>query len=287
MSQEKPLEEPSQGADNPTAITPNTENSLAASSLERGEKAPVVDSAPSGRPKTPQLDDQKQRLPFSRLISAYLCLATFFYVSFMDVNSTTTALPAISKTLNAANSITWAGTAYLIAQAAFQVLYGRFSDIFGRKPVLIFCVSMLIGGDILCGFAQNPTWLYTCRALSGIGGGGISSLVQIIVSDLVSLKERGKYQGILSGAIGLGAASGPFIAAGFLKHGDEGWRWAFWLPAILAAFFLPLLLIFLPAKPVTGSWKEKVYKIDWLGLGTCVVAMLFILVSLKLYWAFR
>lgn len=241
------------------------------------EKGPVSVSSPTTNPRV-HLDDQNQRLPFKRLITVYACLATCFFVSFLDVNSTTTALPAIAKTLHAQNSITWAGTSYLIAQTAFQVLYGRLSDIFGRKPVLLFCLAMLIFGDILSGFSQNSTWLYACRAFSGIGGGGISSLVQIIVSDLVSLKERGKYQGILSGAIGLGAATGPFIAAGLLKTGPEGWRWAFWVPAMLAGLCVPVLVVFLPAKPVTGTWQEKVRKIDGIGLGTSVVAMLFILV---------
>lgn len=242
---------------------------------------PQLTSAPSLRriiSKTYRLDDQNQRLPFARLITVYLCLATCVFVSFLDVNSTTTSLPAIAKSLNAQNSITWAGTSYLIAYAAFQVLYGRMSDIFGRKPILLWAVGMLIFGDILCGFARNPTWLYVCRALSGIGGGGISSLVQIIISDLVSLKERGKYQGMISAAIGLGAASGPFVSAGFLETGPEGWRWAFWVPAMLAASCIPCLVFLLPAKPITGSWRDKVRKIDWLGLGSSVVAMLFILV---------
>jgi MFS family permease len=237
----------------------------------------VVSRAP--KTGTSTLDDQNQRLPFKQLIIAYLCLAICFFVSFMDVNSTTTALPAVADTLNAQNSITWAGTSYLIAQTAFQVLYGRLSDIFGRKPVLIFCVAMLITGDILCGFAQSGPWLFICRALSGIGGGGISSLVQITISDLVSLKDRGKYQGMLSGAIGLGSGCGPFVAAGLLRTGPTGWRWAFWIPAMLAAVCVPLLMIYLPSKPITGTWKDKVRKIDWAGLGSSVVATLFVLVS--------
>jgi MFS family permease len=248
-----------------------------------GEKmitqVPVLEVSPAQKGKLPVLDDQNQRLPFRQLILAYLCLATCLFVSFLDVNSTTTSLPAIAKSLNSQNSITWAGTSYLIAQTAFQILYGRLSDIFGRKPVLLLCVSALILGDILCGFAENGPWLYTCRALSGIGGGGISSLVQITVSDLVSLKERGKYQGVLSAALGLGAASGPFIAAALLETGPEGWKWAFWIPAMLAAVCVPFLVLYLPSKPISGTWGEKLKKIDWAGLGTSVVAMLFILVS--------
>jgi len=228
-----------------------------------------------------EIHDQTSRLPFTRLISAYLCLAAIYFISSLDINSVATALPAISRSLDAGNSITWAGTAYLMGQTSFQVLYGRLSDIFGRKPVLLISTGFLVVGDILCGFAQNPTWLYICRALSGIGGGGISSLVQIIVSDLVSMKERGKYQGILNGAIGLGSSVGPFIAASLLRDSvSSGWRWIFWLPPILGSTCAILMWRFLPLKPVTGSWKEKLGKIDWFGLGMAVFGMVFFLVSI-------
>ncbi|KAI1080139.1 major facilitator superfamily-domain-containing protein [Whalleya microplaca] len=227
-----------------------------------------------------QIHDQSSRLPFHRLMIAYTCLAFIFFISYFDVNSVSTALPAISHSLDAGNTITWTGTAYLLGQTVFQPLYGRLSDIFGRKPVLMICISFLIFGDILCGFAQNMIWLYTCRALSGIGGGGISSLVSIIVSDLVSLKERGKYQGMLSAAIGLGSSTGPFIAAALLRD-PEGWRWTFWVSPILAAGCMVLTWIFLPLKPVVGSWREKMAKIDWLGIFTAVTGIVFLLVPIN------
>lgn len=243
-------------------------------SVETGQ---APDGSPPGPPQ-PQVTDYTQRLPFARLMAVYMCLATCFFVSFLDVNAVSTALPAIGRSLGASSSITWVGTAYLLAQCAFQVLYGRLADIFGRKAVLLGCVLGLVAGDILCGFAQNGPWLYTCRAISGIGGGGISSLVQITVSDLVSLKERGKYQGILSGAIGLGAGVGPFAAGALIQGDPERWRWAFWLPAMLAALCVPPLIILLPQKPVVGSWQTKVRNVDWIGLVTIVIGILFILV---------
>ncbi|KIW77236.1 hypothetical protein Z517_09682 [Fonsecaea pedrosoi CBS 271.37] len=235
---------------------------------------------PEAKPQT-ELTDQTQRLPFARLIIVYLCLAMCFFVSFLDVNSTTTALPAIARSLGISSTITWVGTSYLLAQCAFQVLYGRLADIFGRKPVLIGCVLSLIIGDILCGFAKNGPWLYTCRAIGGIGGGGISSLVQITVSDLVSLKERGKYQGLLSGAIGLGAGAGPFTSAALVQGHDGRWPWAFWVPAILASLCIPPLVILLPQKPVVGNWKDKVRKVDWMGLLTAVTGILFVLIPVN------
>lgn len=205
------------------------------------EKALMTESLDPTPEPISGLQDQTSRLPFKKLIYAYICLSAIYFISILDINSVATALPSISHSLGAGNTITWTGTAYVMGQTAFQPLYGRLSDIFGRKIILILCIFFLIIGDLLCGFAQNVIWLYSCRALSGIGGGGISSLVQITASDLVSLKDRGKYQGILSCAIGLGAATGPFIAAGIMAKSTDGWRWIFWVPPILAtvvsAFF--------------------------------------------------
>lgn len=257
-------------------ITPSQEHDF----VEFSEASPENVVTRTVPPNSVQgIEDQTSRLPFGRLISAYSCLAAIYFISSLDINSVATALPVISRSLNAGNSITWTGTAYLMGQTAFQVLYGRLSDIFGRKPILFTCVGFLILGDLLCGFAKTATWLYVCRALSGVGGGGISSLVQITVSDLVSLKDRGKYQGLLSGAIGLGSSAGPFIAASMLRNGKAGWRWIFWVPPILAAACVVLMWMSLPLKTVAGSWQDKLRKIDWFGLGVAVAGMLFLLVG--------
>lgn len=228
------------------------------------------------------IDDQTSRLPFGRLMLVYACLSTAYFTSTLDTNAVASALPAIGNSLNASNTITWAGTAYLMGQAAFQPLYGRLSDIFGRKSVLVMSLGFIVAGGLLCGYAQTPLWLYVCRALSGIGGGGVSSVVQIVVSDLVSMRDRGKYQGILSAAIGLGACTGPFIAADMLRRGEESWRWIFWIPSMLAGACVVCMWFLLPLKPVTGSWQEKIRKIDWYGLVAAVVAMVFLLVSIAL-----
>ncbi|KAH8725398.1 major facilitator superfamily domain-containing protein [Phaeosphaeriaceae sp. PMI808] len=210
-----------------------------------------------------ELEDQASRLPFARLMAAYLCLCLCYFTSYLDMNAVTTALPTITNALNAGPSITWAGTAYLLGQTAFQPLYGRLSDIAtGRKPILLVSVSCTVAGGLLC------------------GGGGISSLVAIIVSDLVSLKERGKYQGMISLAIGAGAMTGPFAAASLVRH-PNGWRWAFWLPAVLAALCLTLLLLLLPLKPVTGRWQDKARRIDWLGIAASVSGIVLFLIPIS------
>ena len=104
-------------------------------------------------------------------------------------------------------------------------------------------------------------------------------MVAIVVSDLVSMRDRGKYQGLLSTAIGLGSCTGPFIAAEMLRRGGEAWRWIFWMPPIMAATCLVFMQFLLPLKPVTGSWRDKLRKIDWFGLVVVVTAMVFLLVG--------
>lgn len=262
-----------------TGATLRTSNDVQITSTSRGEHG----STNSNLTNVHSIDDQTSRLPFGRLMLVYACLATAYFTSTLDINAVTTALPVIGISLNAGTTITWAGTAFLMGQAACQPLYGRLSDIFGRKPILLLSLAFIVIGGILCGFAQTPTWLYICRALSGVGGGGVSSVVQIVVSDLVSMRDRGKYQGILSAAIGLGSCSGPFIAAEMLRRGGEAWRWIFWVPPILASGCLVCMGFLLPLRPVTGIWKEKVRKIDWLGLVVVVTAMVFLLVSFCAY----
>ncbi|KAL6922248.1 hypothetical protein FSHL1_006212 [Fusarium sambucinum] len=228
-----------------------------------------------------ELEDQSQRLPFFRLVLAYLCLCFCYLISYLDMNSVATSLPTISEALDTGPTVTWVGTSYLLGQLSFQPLYGRISDITGRKPVLLFSMGCIVIGGVLCGFARAPVWLYVCRTISGIGGGGISSSVAIIVSDLVSLRSRGKYQGFISLAVGTGAASGPFVAAGLIQITTDGWRWVFWVPAIMGAVCFVLLILLLPLKPVSGSLKEKIQKIDWWGVLASIAGIVLTVISIN------
>jgi MFS family permease len=96
--------------------------------------------------------------------------------------------------LDTGTSTPWIEASFLIASTAFQLINGRLSDIFGRKNLLIVCLVLMAVGDPACGFARNAVQLFAFRSVAGIGGGGVNSLVMIIVSDITTLENRGKYQ---------------------------------------------------------------------------------------------
>lgn len=143
------------------------------------------------------LHDQTQLLPKKQLILVFSIMSLALLVCFIDQNGIGVLLPSIAKDLHAESSISWAGTSALIANTIFQVLYGRMSDLFGRKNILISACILLSLSDLACGLSVNSTMLYIFRGLAGVANGGITSLTMMIVSDVVTLTDRGKYQGIL------------------------------------------------------------------------------------------
>jgi len=225
------------------------------------------------------LHDQTQVLPKKELILVFVIMALALMVCFIDQNGIGVLLPDIARDLHASSSISWAGTSALIANTVFQVLYGRLSDLFGRKNILILALVLLSLSDLACGLSVNSTMLYIFRGLAGVANGGITSLTMMIVSDIVTLQERGKYQGILGAMVGLGNALGPLIGSAFALH--TTWRGLFY-------FLAPLIMV-----TVVGSWKylpsnmpklnvqETLAKIDYLGLlfGSAAVILLLIPIS--------
>jgi MFS family permease len=131
-------------------------------------------------------------LPKAKLIVVFCGLASALLIAFIDQNSIGIALPTIGNDLNCATTIAWAGTSSLIANTVFQVLYGRLSDILGRKGVFLSAVALLALGDLLCSFAKTGPQLYAFRGIAGVGSGGITALTMMIVSDVVTLENRGK-----------------------------------------------------------------------------------------------
>ncbi|RKP14949.1 major facilitator superfamily domain-containing protein [Piptocephalis cylindrospora] len=204
-----------------------------------------------------------------------LMLAVF--LSSLDQTIVSTALPTIASQFNSLNDVSWVATSYLLTSTAFQPLYGKFSDIFGRKVMLLFAVSVFTLGSILCGAAQSMLMLIVCRALAGLGGGGIMSIAMIVISDIVSLRDRGKYQGFFGGAFALSSVLGPLLGGVFTDHAS--WRWAFYINIPIAAITIVTTFFFLRLPTPEGSLREKLRRIDYVGTVLLIGAVVLILLA--------
>ncbi|KAL4911500.1 hypothetical protein BDW74DRAFT_8931 [Aspergillus multicolor] len=225
------------------------------------------------------LHDQTNILPRGRLLVVFAGLAISLFISFVDQNGITVTLPTIAEDLNGKDTISWAGTSSLIANTMFSVLYGRLSDIFGRKIVYLCALALLCIADLLCGLSQNAAMFYVFRGLAGVAGGGISSLAMIIVSDVVTLEQRGKYQGILGASLGIANVVGPFIAAAFILRAT--WRGFFWMLAPLAACSIVVGYFLIPDTAAKDSFRTNLKKIDYFGIIASSIGIIFLLIPIS------
>jgi EmrB/QacA subfamily drug resistance transporter len=197
------------------------------------------------------------------------------FLSAVDVTIVTTALPTIAGELGGLGSMSWVVTSYLIASTAATPLFGKVSDLVGRQRTLQAALAFFFVGSVLCGVAQSITHLVLARAVQGIGGGGLQALAFIVLGDILSPRERGRYMGVYTGVFALSGLAGPLIG-GFVVDSDAlGWRWIFFLnlPLILlAALVTVFVLRLLPVRRIRS-------RIDWEGSALLVVGV----VSLLLY----
>ncbi|KAL0566658.1 hypothetical protein V5O48_015343, partial [Marasmius crinis-equi] len=184
------------------------------------------------------------------------------FLSAMELTALSTAAPRMIHDLHGTTGFFWVGTASLLAATA-SPMSGGVAEIFGRQPALITALGIFGLGSVLCGTARNTTWGIIGRTVQGIGSGAIQSLSYIIVSDLVSLQERGTYNAILGLAWAVAATVGPLVGGSLAQKGL--WRWLFYLnlPVCGVAIIAAIFLLRLP-KP-QGKLREKLQKMDWIG----------------------
>lgn len=143
------------------------------------------------------LEKTELKLPKNNLPVVMTGIMLTVFLAALDQTICATALPTIAANLHSnASDYSWVGSAYLLASTAVIPLYGRMSDLIGRKRLLYFAIVLFLFGSAMCGAAQSSTWLSVCRGVQGLGGGGVISLANILIGDLVSLKDRGSYAGL-------------------------------------------------------------------------------------------
>jgi MFS family permease len=225
------------------------------------------------------LHNQINILPRGQLLVVLTVLASTLLIAFIDQNGIGVTLPTIAKDLHAENTISWAGTSSLIANTTFQMLYGRLSDVFGRKAVFLAAIALLAIATLVCGFSHNATMFYVARGVTGISGGGLANLSMIIVSDVVTLERRGRYQGIIGSCVGLGNVIGPFLAAAFVTR--TTWRAFFWTITPLATIVGVISFWLLPSTPPTLGFQECISKIDYGGVLLSSIGVIFLLIPIS------
>lgn len=211
------------------------------------------------------------------LIVFALCLALF--LAALDVTIIATAIPTISAHFNSSLGYVWVGSAYLLGNAAVAPMWGKISDIFGRKPVLLASVAIFWVGSLLCGVSNSMGMLIAARAIQGVGGGGTIVLPNICISDLFSMRNRGMYFGILGMVWALASALGPVLGGVFTDK--VSWRWCFYINLPISGVGMIILFFVLKLHNPRTPVKEGLKAIDWTGSLLCIGGTLMLLMGLE------
>jgi EmrB/QacA subfamily drug resistance transporter len=207
-----------------------------------------------------------------RTIVLGILLAMF--LGALDQTIIATALPTIGRELADVENLSWVVTAYLLTATAATPLYGKLSDIHGRRAMLLVAIAIFVLASVLCALAPNMSVLVIGRALQGLGGGGLLSLAQVIVGDVVLPLERGRYQGYISVVFAVASVGGPVIGGFFAEH--LHWSLIFWinLPIGLVAFLMTnRVLKRLPR-------HERPHRLDVAGAALMMAATVLLLLAL-------
>ena len=200
------------------------------------------------------------------------------FLAALDQTVVSTAIRTIADDLQGYDLQAWATTAFLITSTIATPLYGKLSDLYGRRPFYLFAIGVFVLGSMLCGLADSMYQLAVFRAIQGIGAGGLMALALAIIGDIVPPRERSRYQGYFMAVFGTSSVLGPVIG-GFLAGqssllGITGWRWIFYVnvPLGLLAFLVVMRVLHLPH-------QRREHRIDWpgaLALVTCLVPLLIV-----------
>ena len=209
-------------------------------------------------------------------------LMTGLLLAALDQTIVSTALKTIVVDLHGLKHYTWVVTAYLLTSTASTPLYGKISDLYGRRPVFQFAIVTFLIGSFLAGAAQNMTQLIATRALQGLGAGGLMALTFVIIADIVPPRERGRYQGYFGAVFGLSSIAGPLLGGFFSDHnkilGITGWRWIFYinLPFGILALVITSAVLHIPK-------IKREHSIDYIGALLMVLGVTSILLAAAVY----
>ena len=226
----------------------------------------------------------KEHAPMThkQILTVMFGLMTGLLLAALDQSIVSTALKTITVDLGGLNHYTWVVTAYLLTSTASTPLYGKISDLYGRRQVFQFAIVTFLIGSFASGAAHNMTQLIAFRALQGLGAGGLMSLTFVIIGDVVSPRERGRYQGYFGAVWGLATVAGPLLGGFFSDHakvlGVTGWRWIFYinLPLGIIALIITSAVLHIPK-------TRRDHKIDYFGAFLLIVSVSALLLGISVY----
>ncbi|QLQ82421.1 hypothetical protein HG537_0H01830 [Torulaspora globosa] len=229
----------------------------------------------------------EEPLSKARLQVIMLSMYLGIFLAAIDNTIVSTTAAHVASEFKELPKVAWIATAYLLSSATFQPLYGKLSDIFGRRCLLIFTNVAFLIGCLMCGISRSFWWLVVSRFIAGIGGGGVTSMSSITITDIVPLSERALYQGTCNIFYGLGTACGG-IVGGWFSDNWGGWRMAFLIQVPLSAISLLMIFLYLrlPMKAdehASGkSLRHKLMAIDWFGASALVIFLALFLMAASL-----
>ncbi|HWD51543.1 MAG TPA: MDR family MFS transporter [Acidimicrobiales bacterium] len=188
------------------------------------------------------------------------------FLAALDQTIVGTALPTIVNSLHGLNHISWVVTAYLLTSTISTPLYGKLSDQLGRKGIFQFAIVIFLVGSVLAGLSQNMGELIAFRGIQGIGAGGLMSMAMTIIADVVSPRDRGRYQGYFGATFALSSVAGPLLGGVFTDN--LSWRWIFYIniPIGIVALCVTSVVLKLP-------FRRQAHDIDYLGAVLLMVAI--------------
>jgi EmrB/QacA subfamily drug resistance transporter len=196
------------------------------------------------------------------------------FLSALDQTVVGTSIRTIADDLNGLSQQAWVTTAYLIVSTIATPIYGKLSDIFGRRPLFIFAISIFLVGSIASGFATSMVELSVSRAIQGLGAGGLMALPLAIMGDMLAPRDRAKYQGYFLAVFGISSVIGPLIGGLFAGANQilwiTGWRWVFLvnIPIGIIALVIVWMFLHLPKRAA-----NRAVRIDWWGATAVIVAL--------------